>query len=314
MHSLEFDSRKRERRLGKIFLTTALTAIATLASLAAFSSRAQSQSQSAGAAPRPYTWDVVSVKPSTGAGRGGSSNMPDGFSMHGGVLTGLIFSAYGLKYPEQLVGAPGWLASDKFDVDVKMDSSVMDELDKMSPDDRLAARHQMTQALLADRFKLVIHHETRELQVYTLTIAKSGLKMKEAKAGDTYPNGFKGIGGSGGGGMLFQAAPSGVMITAQGAPLSVFIPTISRELNRIVLDKTGLTGNYDFTFQYTPENFRPRTDLTEPSPSSGMVLPPDFGVISIFTAVQEQLGLKLESVKAPIDVIVIDHMERPSGN
>jgi uncharacterized protein (TIGR03435 family) len=315
MHSLEFDSRKRERRLGKIFLTTALTAIATLASLAAFSSRAQSQSQSAGAAPRPYTWDVVSVKPSTGAGRGGSSNMPDGFSMHGGVLTGLIFSAYGLKYPEQLVGAPGWLASDKFDVDVKMDSSVMDELDKMSPDDRLAARHQMTQALLADRFKLVIHHETRELQVYTLTIAKSGLKMKEAKAGDTYPNGFKGIGGSGGAGVtLFQMGPSGVMITSQGTPLSGLIGTISREVGRIVVDKTGLTGNYDYVLQYTPEGFRPRTDLNEPPSGSGMVLPPDFGAISIFTAVQEQLGLKLESVKAPIDVIVIDHMERPSGN
>ena len=278
--------------------------------------QSQSQSQSTAVAPPAYTWDVVSVKPSTGAGRGGNSNMPDGFSMHGGVMTNLIFSAYALNYPEQIVGAPAWLGSEKFDVDVKMDSTVMDELQKMSPDDRLAARRQMTRALLADRFKLVVHHETREFQVYTLIIAKGGVKMKEAKPGDTYPNGFKLPGGRGGGAgsMLFQMGPSGVMITAQAEPLAQLIGTISREVGKIVLDKTGLTANYDYVFQYTPENFRPRTDLTEPSPGSGMVLPPDFGMISIFTAVQEQLGLKLESVKAPIDVIVIDHVERPSGN
>lgn len=315
MRRIEFRSENLRKILRGTAALAAFFAAAMFGTFATLPIQAQSQSQSAAVTPPAYTWDVVSVKPSTGSGRGGSSNMPDGFSMHGGVLTGLIFSAYGLKYPEQLVGAPGWLASDKFDVDVKMDSSVMDELDKMSPDDRLAARHQMTQALLADRFKLVIHHETRELQVYTLTIAKSGLKMKEAKAGDTYPNGFKGIGGSGGAGVtLFQMGPSGVMITSQGTPLSGLIGTISREVGRIVVDKTGLTGNYDYVLQYTPEGFRPRTDLNEPPSGSGMVLPPDFGAISIFTAVQEQLGLKLESVKAPIDVIVIDHMERPSGN
>jgi len=114
--------------------------------------------------------------------------------------------------------------------------------------------------------------------------------------------------------MTFQMGPSGVMITSQGNPVAQLIGTISREVGKIVLDKTGLTGNYDFVFQYTPENFHARTDLTEPSPGSGMVLPPDFGVISIFTAVQEQLGLKLEPVKAPIEVVVIDHIERPSGN
>ena len=218
----------RRKLLLRAFVLTALGVAVLLGLFATVSSYAQSQSQSAGAAPPAYTWDVVSVKPSTGAGRGGSSNMPDGFSMHGGVLTSLIFSAYGLKYPEQLIGAPAWLASDKFDVDVKMDSSVMDELQKMSPDDRLAARRQMTQALLADRFKLVVHRETRDLQVYTLTIAKGGLKMKEAKPGDTYPNGFKVPGGRGGGAgsMLFQMGPSGVMITAQADPI-VFRPGIA---------------------------------------------------------------------------------------
>jgi uncharacterized protein (TIGR03435 family) len=299
--------------------TVALAALFAAAMLGAFATlpiQAQSKSQSAALPPPAYAYDVVSVKPNTGAGRGGSSSMPDGFSMRGGTLTGLIFSAYALKYPEQLIGAPSWLASDKFDVDAKMESSVMDELQKMSPDDRSAARRKMMQALLADRFHLVVHTETREFPLYTLVIAKSGLKMKEAKPGDTYPNGFKIPGGRGGGAgsMLFQLGPSGTMLTGQAEPLAQLIPTISREVGKIVLDKTGLTGNYDFVFQYTPENFHARTDLTEPPPGSGMVLPPDFGLISIFTAVQEQLGLKLEAVKAPIEVIVIDHVDRPSGN
>lgn len=316
MQTIEFRPANLKIVLWRTATLAALFAGAMLGAFATLSVQAQSQSQSAAVTPPAYTWDVVSVKPNTETGRGGSSNMPDGFSMSGGVMTSLIFSAYGLKYPEQIVGAPAWLASDKFDVDVKMDSSVMDQLEKMSANDRLAARHQMTQALLADRFKLVVHHETREFQVYALTIAKGGAKMKEAKAGDTYPNGFKVPGGRGGGAgsMLFQMGPSGVMITAQGESVAQLIGTISREVGKIVLDKTGLTANYDYVFQYTPENFRPRTDLTEPSPGSGMVLPPDFGVISIFTAVQEQLGLKLESVKAPLDVIVIDRVERPSGN
>src|SRR5579863_1195908 len=153
MGRIEFRPENLRKILRGTAALAALFAAAMFGTFATLPIQTQSQSQSAAVTPRAYTWDVVSVKPSTGAGRGGSSNMPDGFSMHGQVLTGLIFSAYGLKYPEQLVGAPGWLASDKFDVEVKMDSSVMDELDKMSPDDRLAARHQMTQALLADRFK-----------------------------------------------------------------------------------------------------------------------------------------------------------------
>jgi uncharacterized protein (TIGR03435 family) len=316
MRILGSESAKRDTFFLRAAVLAQVTAVAMFGLFATLAGYAQSRTQSAGPSP-VYQYDVISVKPNTTGTQGGRSSMPDGFSMRGGTLAALIWSAYGLKYPEQqLISAPAWLASDKFDVDAKMESSVMDALQKMSQDERTAARQQMMQALLADRFKLVVHHETRELQVYTLLIAKGGVKMKEAKAGDTYPNGFKMPGGRGGGAgsMLFQMGPSGVMITAQADPIAQLIPTISREVGRIVLDQTGLTASYDFVFQYTPENFRPRTDLNEASNGSGMALPPDFGAISIFTAVQEQLGLKLESAKAPIDVIVIDHVERPSGN
>jgi uncharacterized protein (TIGR03435 family) len=246
----------------------------------------------------------------------GTSSSPDSFTAKSTSLTILLDYAFGIRNPEQLVGAQGWISNEKFDVDAKMDSSVMDALQKLSREDRTLARQQMLQKLLAERFKLVFHRETRELQVYTLLIGKNGSKMKEAKPGDTYPNGFKIPGGRGGGAgsMLFQTAPSGVMMTAQAESLAQLIPTLSREVGRMIIDKTGLTGNYDFILQYTPENFHPRADLAEAASSSGMTLPPDFGEISIFTAVQEQLGLKLEAAKEQVEVVVIDHIERPSGN
>jgi uncharacterized protein (TIGR03435 family) len=296
---------------------TAITAGAILGALSALPGHGQTQSQSA-AAPPAYEYDVVSVKPNTNSGRGGvgSTSLPDGLSLRGYTLTDLINSAYALRNPKQLIDAPAWIGSEKFDVDARMEGSVMDALLKMSAEDRGAARRKMMQALLADRFKLVVHLETRELPVYTLLIGKSGVKMKEAKPGDTYPNGFKIPGGRGGGAgsMLFQTGPSGIMMTGQAEPIAQLIFYFSREVGRIVIDKTGLTGNYDFVFQFTPEGFRAPANLGEGGGGAGMALPPDFGAISIFTAVQEQLGLKLESGKAPIEVVVIDHVERPSGN
>jgi uncharacterized protein (TIGR03435 family) len=276
----------------------------------------QAQSQSA-AAPPVYEYDVVSVRPSDPANANkpgnGLSSSPDAFTAKSSPLISLIDYAYAIRNAEQLVGATGWISDERFDLNAKMESSVMDALQKLSREDRALARQQMMQAVLADRFKLAVHRETRELQIYTLVIAKNGLKMKEAKPGDTYPNGFKIPGAaSSAGSISFQAGPSGVVLTAQGVPISMLLGTISREVGRLIVDKTGLTGNYDFVFQYTPETYHAPSNLGEGG--GAMPLPPDVGTISIFTAVQEQLGLKLESVRAPIEVVVIDHVERPSGN
>jgi uncharacterized protein (TIGR03435 family) len=295
----------------------AMVTIATLIGIVG-ASPVKAQSQSGATAPPVYEYDVVSVKPSDPANTGkpgsGTQSSPDSFTAKSMALVFLVDAAYGIRNPEQLVGAPGWTSNERFDLDAKMESSVMEALQKLSREDRTLARQQMLQTVLADRFKLVTHRETRELQIYNLVIAKSGVKMKEAKPGDNYPNGFHLPDGRGGGAgsMLFQAGPSGVMMTCQGVGLAQFISTISREVGRMVVDKTGLTGNYDFIFQYTPETYHAPATLGEGGGS--MLLPPDFGAISIFTAVQEQLGLKLESVKAPIEVVVIDHIERPSGN
>jgi uncharacterized protein (TIGR03435 family) len=151
-------------------------------------------------------------------------------------------------------------------------------------------RRTMFQQILADRFKLVAHHETRELPIYQLTIGKNGSKLKESAPDDpasTKPS-RKGI----------MFGPGRGKVTATGGSLSMFITALSRQLGRIIVDKTGLTGRYDFTLEWTPDD-------AAPSDQSGP---------GIFTAIQEQLGLKLEPTKGPVDVIVIDHIEKPSAN
>jgi uncharacterized protein (TIGR03435 family) len=156
----------------------------------------------------------------------------------------------------------------------------------------------------------VFHRENREMQVYTLVIAKNGSKLHEAKPGDTYPNGIKLATGPGGAGvMMMRGGPGGSFtITAQGVPLSSFIPQLSGNSGRPIRDKTGLTGIYDFTLTYSLDQ------NASASPPNGQPPPTDATAPSIFTAIQEQLGLKLEPGKGPVEVIVIDRAEKPSGN
>jgi uncharacterized protein (TIGR03435 family) len=185
-----------------------------------------------------------------------------------------------------------------------MDPEAADALSKLSTDDRNVVQQHMLQALLAKRFGLVFHRENRDVQVYMLVVGKNGPKLHEAKPGDTYPNGINLSNGPGGAGvMLMRSGPGGTFIvTAQGVPLSSFLPQLSYNSGRPVLDKTGLTGKYDFELTYALDQ---NASAGAASDSTGP---------SIFTAIQEQLGLKLESGKAPVEIIVIDHAERPSGN
>src|SRR6202034_3476974 len=109
--------------------------------------------------------------------------------------------AYGVE-DNQISGAPNWLSSQKYDIEAKPNEFEADQLQKLSPQDRSAAVGQTLQALLADRFKLTLHHETKELPEYVMVIAKNGSKMQEANPDDTYPNGFKGPNGQPGAGMM----------------------------------------------------------------------------------------------------------------
>jgi uncharacterized protein (TIGR03435 family) len=233
-------------------------------------------------------------------------NTPDGFVMTNSVLVGLIYYAYGLLNPEQLAQAPSWVSSELYTIEAKMDPSVAASFQKLSRDERIAVRREMLQALLAERFNLKVHHATRDLPIYSLEIAKNGPRLKEAKAND--PNVVKGPDGSPlTDSMELRNGESGETWIGHAVSTSYLVRNLEPVVGRIVLDKTGLTGHYDFSMQFV----RDQIALQAGGDSSAASNP---GALSLYTAIEKDLGLKLEAGKAPIDVVVIDHMERPSGN
>jgi len=251
-------------------------------------------------------FDVVSIKPDkTGGGMIRVMNRPDGYSATNISLKMLIQAAYGIR--EDLIsGTPGWAESTRYDIDAKVDGADVEALKKLSPEQR----RLILQPLLADRFKLKVHTETKQLPVFELVVAKGGPKLKEATAGDTYANGIKGPDGVGRGGMVRMGRGQ---LTAQGVPMTSVVNILSQQLHRTVIDKTGLAGKYDLELNWTPDE----GEGMGPPPGGGQPhgdAPPEGSGPSIFTAIQEQLGLKLQSGKGPVDTLVIDHVEMPTEN
>jgi uncharacterized protein (TIGR03435 family) len=266
----------------------------------------QSQNTLAPALPK-FEYEVASIKPDVSDHTSSStSNPPDGYVATNTTVATLIQSAYGILN-FQLVGGPDWINSERYVVDAKMDAETADAVHKLKPEDRMLARQQMLRALLVDRVKLTTHSETRDLPVYFLVIAKNGSKLQQAKPGDTYADGFKGPGSPMGQGVSSSTNRFSTSIKAQGMPIASLLPLLGRPLARPVLDKTGLTGNFDFTLKFAIA--RPAPDETL---NGGPV--PDSDLPFLLEAIQQQLGLKLEPGKGPVEVIVIDHIERPSGN
>jgi bla regulator protein BlaR1 len=275
--------------------------------LNAIPSRAQSQAQDT--KPAAHVYEVASIKPNkSGDNMTRMMIKPDGLSVTGATLDMLIQNAYGVRY-FQISGSPSWFKSERYDIEAKMDSSVVEELRKLGDDQREAETRRMLQALLADRFQLKLHSDTKELPVYALVVAKNGPKLQVARPGDTYPNGLKGPDGGGGAGMMFIEGDGGP-VRGQGIPIANLVHLLSQQLGRTVLDKTGLTGKYDFTLKWTPDE----SQGPPGPPGMDTAPPPDSLGPSIFTAIQEQLGLKLESQKGAVEILVIDHAERPSEN
>ena len=267
------------------FLATALMAVAVAASSAprwiAFAQQ--------------LTFEVASIKPADPDLRSHFSGARNGeFIATDATLKQLVGFAYDLR-EHQISGGPKWLDSDRYSVEGKPDSA--------TPIPRGPAGIQvmraMLQQLLAERFKLAVHRETKEEQVYELVVARGGSKLKEA---DTTRAGPKGIGSTGPG-----------RLQGMAASMDILTQDLAQALSRSVIDKTGLTGRYDFTLQYTPElgqfQLRPPGPPDDPGPP-----PPDPNGPSLFTALQEQLGLRLESTRGPVGVLVIDHAEKPDAN
>jgi len=259
-------------------------------------------------------YEVATIKPNkSGSDRVSVLTTPGRFSATGATLQMLIHAAYQVQ-DFQITGAPSWVKSDKYDIEAKMEGTVAEELQKLSPDQREIETRRMLQALLADRFQLKLHLQTKELPAYALVVAKGGSKLHEAKPGDTYPNGFKGPDGHGGAGLIFMGGNGGP-VTAQGVPMTHLAHLLSQQLGRTVFDNTGLTGIYDFTLKWTPDENIPMFNGTgDESKQSANAPPPDSSGPSIFTAIQEQLGLELKSERAPVSILVIDNVEQPSEN
>jgi uncharacterized protein (TIGR03435 family) len=244
-----------------------------------------------------YEFEVASVTPSNPDAIGGFMTLPgkgvvsDHFIERNIALMKIIRAAYGIPFEAadaRILGAPGWLNSEKYDINAKIDGSAVEELKKLSQDQRTLAQEQMLQALLTDRFRLIVHRETKELPIYTLALTKGGAKLQAARPDEAGAISY-------GPGLITGEAKS----TGNLAQLlSVFVA-------RPVVDKTGLAGNYDFKLKWAPGDGQ--------AVSAG-ASPQDSEPFSVFTAIQEQLGLKLVSAKGPVQVIVIDHVERPSAN
>jgi uncharacterized protein (TIGR03435 family) len=275
--------------------------------------RAQSQAQDGSANIPPLEYDVVSIKrnsfpPGTNlAGRIGTSDTPDGLTARFVPIKQIIQRAFGAE-SYQISGGPDWLNSERYDVDAKFDSSTADELQKLSPADRILTRQLMLQKILAERFNLTVHKESKELQTYSLIVAKNGPKLHEVKLDDAEAS--KPKPGPAPGSSQMTAGAAGGQIRGFASPLSNLAVMLTNFLHRPVIDRTGLTGIYDFTLRWTPDENQAQVS----SNASGLPSSDPTGGPSIFTAIQEQLGLKLESAKGPVEIIMIDKIERPSGN
>ena len=266
------------------------------------------------------TFEVASIKPSDPDTRGIMfRNSPGIVHIVGATISFLIEQAYDVR-DFQISGGPRWINSDRYDVMARIESTPPPADPSGVPDQQKAMEQQRERlrALLEERCHLKIHRETKELQAYLLTPAKGGHKLKQAapvEAGQA----DKDRGGPRGPSLRVGRG----QIIAQSVSLDFLVQMLARQLGRPVIDKTGLTGAYDFTLEWTPES---GPGLGPGFASSGASVPgkepsrldspaPDEpNGPSIFSAIQEQLGLKLESRKAPTDIIVIESVEKPSEN
>jgi len=268
-------------------------------------------SHSEGQAPTPRPeFEVASIKLGAGPGKPQflGSRSPGTFTAQNINLRFIIRVAYGVRSFEVL-GGPGWIDSDTYDITAKTKTAMDGAKTAPSPIPEMFA---MLQPLLEDRFKLKVHREMRELPVYVLTVAKGGLKMKprdcpQFSDDNPTPQGPCNPMGTRGGTNGTNRTLDGTAATMEG-----LIMTIANTTRREIIDRTGLTGRFDFHLEWAPdEAMTASSDFDEPTRS---VASSSGSGPSLFTALQEQLGLKLESAKAPVEVLVIDHVERPEAN
>jgi len=237
------------------------------------------------------SFDVATIKPNPSGGKHLQGLTMNGrnFAVRNGSLNDLINFAYKVQ-AKQILGVPSWSDDDRYDI-----AAVPDVEGEPSPDQL----RTMLRKLLAERFKLTFHHESRDLSAYVLTAGSNAKKLTPSTSSESLP------------GMSMQPGAGGLMFLMQNATLADFTEFLQwLVLDRPVVDRTGVAGRFDYTVTFTPDDSEfgghapklpERTDATESAPN-------------LFEAIQQQLGLKLAAEKTAVDVIVIDHVEKPSAN
>jgi uncharacterized protein (TIGR03435 family) len=244
-------------------------------------------------------FEVASVKPNLSAAQGGSIRLTPGGRLvaQNATLQQLITAAYQIRDFE-LFGGPSWIKSEHFDTEAKPSGEA--NADQVSG---------MLQVLLADRFSLVVHHEAKDMPVYRLVQAKGGHKLSPSQDGNCTSMvpppahidaaTLRPCGG-------FNLNRNFLM--GGGASLGKLAAALSRVVGQTVLDETGIEGAFDITLRWTPDYTQAFLAPPNPEPKS------DDSGPSLFSAIQEQLGLRLEAGRGPVEVVVIDRVERLSGN
>lgn len=239
---------------------------------------------------------VIKLNNSCAAGgRGGSRRTPGRIALQCAELRDLILTAYEIyggnasadSFRMQVLGGPGWIDSDRYDFEMKAEGN--------PPVAQMYG--PMLRAVLEERFRLKVHRETREAPVYWLRANKGGAKLKQSAQGSG----------------RVKTDPHGV-IDMTGVTMADLAAQLGLRLDRDVVDRTGISGRFDIHLEVAQTELRPRrvagsSVARDDSPASA-----DLSGPSIFTAVERQLGLKLESAKGPVSVLVIDQIERPSAN
>lgn len=233
------------------------------------------------------SFEVASIKPSNSEDRRVMVDYKPGGRFTAANVTArkLIQQAYRVK-DFQITGGPSWIGSDVFDINAKPEEAV-----------KMEEMPGMIQGLLAERFKLVVHRETKEMPVYALVVGKNGPKLKDAD-GTAQP---------------MVRVRRGLLVAPRGDS-GTLAELLASFLGRTVIDKTGLKGAFDMKLEWVP-------DENQVAMFSAMGVPEGFGAPAkdwqgptLFTALEEQMGLRLESAKGPVELVVVDHIERPSAN
>ena len=261
-------------------------------------------------AQAPLTFEVASIKPSGPDARGTSIQIVPGGGLRvtNATVKMLVTMAYDVR-DFQVSGGPGWLNSERYDINAKSEASAGPENAapadprQMTDDQRRTVQEQFRQrlqALLADRFQLKIHRETKEQPVYALVVGKNGHKLQAAKEEASGPQGMR----------MGRGQLNGTR-----APMQMLANLLSNQVGRPVLDKTDLKGSFDFKLEWTPDPGQGAGPFGRGGPGGPDAPPPvDPNGPSIFTALQEQLGLRLESQRGPVEIIAIDSVEKASEN